>query len=208
MTQNRVGIINYGLGNIQSLSNALHFIGMDSLIISEPNQISECSHLILPGVGSFKVAMHALDQNNLTSPLLDALNSGTPTLAICLGMQLLFQRSVEGGITNGLGFVPGEVSQLKVGNETKVPHTQWNRLYYHGNCKISKQILENPLYYFTHSYAIYDAPHSKLDEFSLTEYGGSKFLSYAKVDNVMMCQFHPENSRENGLKLLKIFAGA
>jgi len=208
MTQNRVGIIHYGLGNIQSLSNALHFIGVDSLIVSEPNQISDCSHLILPGVGSFKIAMRALDENNLTSPLLGALNSGIPTLAICLGMQLLFERSTEGGVTNGLGFVSGEVSQLKVVDGTKVPHTQWNKLCYHGDNKKSKLILEDSLYYFTHSYAIYGAPYSKLDEFSLTEYGGGKFLSYAKVDNVMMCQFHPENSRENGLKLLTTFAGA
>lgn len=207
MKSNRVGIVNYGLGNIQSLSNAMQFIGVDNFIVTDPEHFSDCSHLILPGVGSYKAAMNSLDERKLKSPLLDAVNCNTPVLGICLGMQLLFDQSVEGGVTKGLGIICGEASALDVTPEFKVPQTQWNKLEYHGHDQTLNSALNNKFFYFSHSYAVYNSVLTQLDEYALTHYGGSSFLSYAKSGNLQTMQFHPENSGKNGLSLLRSFIG-
>lgn len=158
-----VGIINYGAGNLRSLSNALTHLGIDWTITSDPKELQTCSHLILPGVGSFRFGMTQLHALGLYDYL---KNTDQPILGICLGMQLLAEEGEEGGQTKGLGLLQGKVKKLKE------PHVGWD---YWG--------LQT--YYFTHHYAIKDAPWA------------------IQQDRLWACQFHPEKSQQNGLNFLQ-----
>lgn len=207
MSKKLIGIVDYGLGNIQSLKNALNFFSCDWLLISEEKYMNKCSHLILPGVGAFGSAMSSLKTKNLISPLLNSLDTGKPTMGICLGMQLLFEESCEGGLFKGLGILKGQVEDIKLNDRAKSPHTQWNRVDFHRDGERDISMVSENFYYFTHSYAVYDVGLNEFDEKGFSEYGGRNFLSYARAKNLFLTQFHPENSGENGLKLLNKFLG-
>ncbi|CBW25280.1 Imidazole glycerol phosphate synthase subunit hisH [Halobacteriovorax marinus SJ] len=194
-----LGVIEYGAGNIRSVLNALDFLGIESLVINNCEDFDKASHLILPGVGAFGHGMHELQRLGFVNKILDHVNNKKPLLGICLGMQLLFEKSYEQGEFEGLGILKGEVLPFsKVIDDLRVPHVGWNE------CKQSKDshFNVNESYYFTHSY--YCAPSNQEDILSSTEYG-VEFTSSVLSDNVLGFQFHPEKSHHDGLMLLKKF---
>lgn len=195
-----ITIIDYGMGNLRSVQKACEFLGEKAEITSDPQDIKTASKLILPGVGAFGDAMKHLAQRGLTRPIKEKANSGTPLLGICLGMQLLFDRSFEHGETEGLKLVPGEVVEFVLPS-LKVPHMGWNALH----------ARQNPLFdagddqyvYFVHSFYASDVPEENV--IATSDYG-INFVAAVQKDNVFGLQFHPEKSGEAGLSMLKRFA--
>ncbi len=204
-----IAIIDLGLGNLFSLSNAFHKITSKTIkIIDNSYLLKNCeekiSHLILPGVGSFPAAMKKIKENNWQSELLKFKNKKKPILGICLGMQLFFEKSFENNIqTKGLNFIEGVVEKLIVNNCEKIPHTGWNNLIEVKNDIILENVNLNADFYFTHSF--YCNVRNENEIVAFTDYG-HKFPSLIKKDNIFGCQFHPEKSSDNGIKILKNFS--
>lgn len=203
-----IGIIDLGLGNLFSLINALDRITskkikiINNFLLLESFE-KEISHLILPGVGSFPAAMKKIKENNWYLELLKFKNKKKPILGICLGMQLLFEKSFENNInTEGLNFIEGSVEKLIVNNFQKIPHTGWNNLVENKNDKILKKVKLNADFYFTHSF--YCNVRNKNEIIAFTDYA-NKFPSLIRKDNIYGCQFHPEKSSDNGKKILENF---
>ena len=202
-----LGIIDYGMGNIFSLMNATKTLDIKSTIISKPEKLNKCDAIILPGVGAFGDAMNRLKSNNFVEAIDEFKNTGKYILGICLGMQLLTDKSFEFGEHNGLGLVEGScIRFLKDNSDSKViiPHTMWN------NINLSKKDIEifanipnNAYMYFTHSY--FTQSISKKEVISWTTYAGIDFCSAFQKDNIIGFQFHPEKSGEQGLNLLNNF---
>ena len=208
MKTTNIGIINYGLGNIFSLMNACNHLGFKSFIIQKPTDFTKASHLILPGVGAYSAASLALDEAKMKIPLSEAINNDIPTLGICLGMQLMFKASLEGGLHSGLGFISENIEKLDPIERSKVPHVQWNSVQYFGDDeKKNRALIHANYFYFTHSYASINFTHENLNDYGLTHYGGQTFMSYARKGNITMTQFHPEKSGIVGLKFLENFIG-
>ena len=194
--RNIIGVVNYGIaGNIHSIEKAIKKAGGETLIINDVEQFNQIDKLVLPGVGSFADAMQELKSHGF----LEALQNNTkPILGICLGMQILSTIGFEYGKTKGLDFIQAEVRPILV--DAKVPHVGFN------NIEVIKKNnildgLENDKFYFMHSYEVVNFT----DIASLTQYAGHKFVSSIKKDNVYGVQFHPEKSREPGIKLFKNF---
>lgn len=195
-------IIDYGVGNLFSLSSSLLAIGEESLITSDAAVIEKAERIILPGVGAFSDAMQKLRASGLIEALVRAKEKGTPILGICLGMQLLFEKSFEYGKHEGLGFLPGEVKKIPVTGDLKIPHMGWNALSFGENKHpLFRYLAEGDYVYFVHSYAAVNCAPCVI---ATTEYGGTVTAAVAK-DNVMGCQFHPEKSGKVGLAILKAF---
>lgn len=194
-------ILDYGVGNLFSLRSSFAVIGEESVITSDGAVIESADRIILPGVGAFKDAMEKLKASGLVSSLKKAAEKGTPILGICLGMQLLFEKSYEYGEHEGLGFLSGVVKPIPA-KGLKIPHMGWNALSF-GKSKhpLFKYLSEGDYVYFVHSYAAVDCDDSVI---ALTEYGAPVTAAVAK-GNVMGCQFHPEKSGDVGLKILKAF---
>ena len=194
-------ILDYGVGNLFSLSSSLAAIGEESEITSDPAVIAEADRIILPGVGAFKDAMEKLRSSGLIAPLKEAAARGIPILGICLGMQLLFDKSFEYGEHEGLGMISGEVRPIPA-EGLKIPHMGWNALSFGENKHpLFAQLKEGDHVYFVHSYAAVKCEQSVI---ALTEYGAPVTAAVAK-GNVMGCQFHPEKSGEVGLRILRAF---
>lgn len=197
-----IAIIDYGMGNLRSVSKAFERLGYTVNVTREPRVIADASHVVLPGVGAFPDCMRNLEQMGLVDPIRQALSSGKPFLGICLGLQLLFTESEEFGLHKGLGWIRGRVVRFKT-NGLKVPHMGWNSL----NMKKPTPVLEglpaDAMVYFVHSY--YVAPEDPSLIATTTEYG-MPFASSITVGNVFACQFHPEKSQAVGLMLLRNFA--
>lgn len=197
-----IAIIDYGMGNLRSVSKAFERLGYTVNVTREPRLIADASHVVLPGVGAFPDCMRNLEQMGLVDPIRQALSSGKPFLGICLGLQLLFTESEEFGLHKGLGWIRGRVVRFKT-NGLKVPHMGWNSL----NMKKPTPVLEglpaDAMVYFVHSY--YVAPDDPSLIATTTEYG-MPFASSITVGNVFACQFHPEKSQTVGLMLLRNFA--
>ncbi len=193
-------IIDYGMGNLRSVQKACEFLGFSAEISSDPETIQNASQLILPGVGAFGDAMKHLSERGLVGIIREKANGGTPFLGICLGMQLLFDRSLEYGETEGLKLVPGDVVEFVLPG-LKVPHMGWNSL----NAR------KNPLFdagndqfvYFVHSYYAAGVPDENV--IATSDYG-INFVAAVQKDNVFGLQFHPEKSGDVGLGMLKRFA--
>ena len=201
-----IAIIDYGVGNLFSLSSSFKSIGADTVVTGDPEIIRKAEKLILPGVGAFRDAAEKLRKSGLDKVIIEETAKGKPLLGICLGMQMLFEKSFEYGEYEGLGLIPGSVVPMKgvVPDELKVPHIGWNGLVFpeeKPKSKIFKYLNEGDHMYFVHSYYATDC-----DEFvsSKTEYGALLTAS-AEKDNVYGVQFHPEKSGETGLKILKAF---
>ena len=201
-----IAIIDYGVGNLFSLSSSFKSIGADTVITGDPEIIRKAEKLILPGVGAFRDAAEKLRKSGLDKVIIEETAKGKPLLGICLGMQMLFEKSFEYGEYEGLGLIPGSVVPMKgvVPDELKVPHIGWNGLVFpeeKPKSKIFKYLNEGDHMYFVHSYYATDC-----DEFvsSKTEYGALLTAS-AEKDNVYGVQFHPEKSGEKGLSILKAF---
>lgn len=201
-----IAIIDYGVGNLYSLSSSFKSIGADTLVTGDPEIIRSAEKLILPGVGAFRDAAEKLRATGLDKIIIEETSKGKPLLGICLGMQMLFEKSFEYGEYEGLGLIPGSVVPMKgvVPDDLKVPHIGWNGLIFPESkekSKIFKYLKEGDHMYFVHSYFAADC-----DDFvsSRTEYGALLTAS-AEKDNVFGVQFHPEKSGEKGLSILKAF---
>lgn len=198
-----IGIINYGVGNLNSVFNAFERIGYDAQIIESPPQARECSHLILPGVGSFSSGMTALNKRSWLVELKAFAQSGKPLLGICLGMQLLFEQSEEHGLHQGLGFLPGKVEPLKSDGTLRIPHVGWNNLVQINKHPVVGGVKSSVDFYFVHSY--HCIPSDPNHILMTCDYGGS-FVAGVKCKNIVGLQFHPEKSQPAGLRVLENFA--
>ncbi len=201
-----IAIIDYGVGNLFSLTSSFKSIGADTVVTGDPEIIKKAEKLILPGVGAFRDAAEKLKASGLDRVILEEASKGKPLLGICLGMQMLFEKSFEYGEYEGLGLIPGSVVPMKpvIPEDLKVPHIGWNGLIFpkeKQKSKIFKYLNEGDHMYFVHSYFATDC-----DDFvsSETEYGAMLTAS-AEKGNVYGVQFHPEKSGEKGLSILKAF---
>lgn len=195
---NIIGLINYGVaGNIHSIKKALEKAGGKVKIVNTIQELDSVDKIVIPGVGSFKDAMAELEKEELLEPLKIAIKT-KPTLGICLGMQLLSTLGFEYGKTKGLGVISAEVKPMIV--DAKVPHMGFNKI---DVVKPNKLLngLENEEFYFMHSYEVTNYTNIV----ALTDYAGHKFVSSIELDNIYGVQFHPEKSREAGIKLFKNF---
>lgn len=199
----KVGIINYGSGNITSVQNAIkYYENIDVSIVSEADEMRLYDKLILPGVGAFKPAIDKMKEKSLDKGLEEYIKSGNYLLGICLGMQLLASKSFEHGEHNGLGFIEGEIKSFSdLDLDIRVPHMGWNSIDYKEH-KLFASIENKSDFYFVHSY--YFNPKEEKNILAYTKYG-VEFASMVQNDNVLGAQFHPEKSQESGLTILKNF---
>ena len=196
-------IIDYGVGNLFSLKSSLDSIGAETVISGDIDVIKKASKIILPGVGAFCDAVKKLKDSCLFDLIIEEANNKKPILGICLGMQMLFEKSFENGEYEGLGLIKGEVRPIKeiIPEDYKVPQIGWNYLKFNNEKHpLFKYIKEEDYVYFVHSY--YGAFCDSV--IAYTEYGAPITAAVAK-DNVMGCQFHPEKSGDVGLNILKAF---
>lgn len=199
----KVGIINYGMGNLYSVSSTVKYLGVtDVEYVLTPDVLTHCDKIILPGVGSFKKAMDQLSDTGLGQGVIEyAKTLHRPVLGICLGMQLLTNSSTESGFTEGLSLIDGHVEKFQDGN-VRIPHVGFNDISFSKESILFKNFdLENPDFYFTHSYRVCSI-NDALSAFC--NYGG-EFIAAFEKDNIFGTQFHPELSQFNGLKILKNF---
>lgn len=199
-------IIDYGVGNLFSLKSSLSYIGVEACVSGDADIIKSADRIILPGVGAFGDAAAKLLKNGLDELVKAYVRSGKPLLGICLGMQLLFDRSFEFEITDGLGLISGEVKSIQqvIPKGYKIPHIGWNSLNFSETGKSSplfKYVGEGDYVYFVHSFAAMDCEDSLL---ASSKYG-VPLTAAVSSGNVFGCQFHPEKSGEVGLKILKAF---
>ena len=199
-----LAIVDYGVGNLYSLASSLKAIGVEHVIADDPQLLREVSHIILPGVGAFEDAARKLSQSGMREALLEEVKKGKPLLGICLGMQMLFDISLEYGEHEGLGLIPGTVSPIagRIPEDYKIPHIGWNALLFRNPCPLFRYIKDGDHVYFVHSY---HAEGCEENTIAQTEYGGLLTAAVAR-GNVYGCQFHPEKSGETGLKILRAFA--
>lgn len=200
-----IAVIDYGMGNLRSVQKALQVVGAKAKVTSDPKELKKCGKLVFPGVGSFGEAMKELKRHKLTGAIKDAIAEGKPFLGLCLGLQLLFEKSEEAPGVKGLSILKGEVKRFRSAG-LKVPHMGWNDI-----ARSPLPVTRYPILsgvpcgsymYFVHSY--YVKPKDIKIVLTTTDYG-IKFVSSICKDNIYGFQFHPEKSQELGLKILKNF---
>ncbi len=197
-----IAIIDYGAGNIQSVSKALRHIGCDCFITNKKEDILSADGAVLPGVGSFGDTVDSLNKLDIKETVIEFINSGKPFLGICLGLQLLFPGSDESKGAEGLGIFDGAITKIPNGEGLKIPHMGWNSLTVKKGSRLFEGIEENPYVYFVHSYFLNAADKNIVA--AQTEYGVTIDAAVER-GNVFATQFHPEKSGEVGLKILKNF---
>lgn len=197
-----VAIIDYDAGNIKSVEKAIQFLGEEAIITRNPDEILSASHVILPGVGAFGDAMEKLHKYGLISVIHEVVKRDIPFLGVCLGLQLMFDRSEETPGVEGLSILKGEIKRIPDKEDLKIPHIGWNSLKYPNVGRLYKDIPEDSYVYFVHSYYL-DAEEKDI-VVATTEYGTNIHASVEK-GNVFACQFHPEKSSTVGLKILENF---
>ncbi|MDE6201961.1 MAG: imidazole glycerol phosphate synthase subunit HisH [Lachnospiraceae bacterium] len=197
-------IIDYDAGNIKSVEKALLKLGEEAVITRDREVILHADRVILPGVGSFGDAMAKIRAYGLEEVIREVVQKGIPFLGICLGLQLLFEKSEECGNVKGLGILPGEILRIPDKPGIKIPHIGWNSLTFPSHGRLFVGIPEESYVYFVHSYYL-KAGDAKIVT-AVSEYGTLIHASVEK-DNVFACQFHPEKSSKVGLKILKNFVG-
>ena len=197
------GLIDYGVGNLFSLRSSLSMIGEECAVTGEPEELSRFDRLILPGVGAFGDAADKLRSTGLFDAVSEYAATGRPLMGICLGMQLLFEKSLEYGEHRGLGLIPGKVTPIEKDIEPglKIPHIGWNALSFKKSSPIFRELKDGEFVYFVHSY---HATECEGYVSAVTEYGGT-LTAAAERENVFGCQFHPEKSGGTGLKILRAF---
>ena len=198
-----IAIIDYDAGNLKSVEKALLALGEDVLVTRDREKLLAADKVILPGVGNFGDAMEKLKSYGLVSVIHELAEMGKPFLGICLGLQLLFERSDEAPGVEGLGILKGEIVRIPDGEELKVPHIGWNSLHLQNDGRLFRNLPEEPYVYFVHSYYL-KAEDPEIVK-ATTEYGVTIDAS-VEQGNVFACQFHPEKSSRVGLKILGNFA--
>lgn len=198
-----IAIIDYGAGNIQSVSKALAHIGCEAFITRDKDKILKADGAVLPGVGSFGDTMDTMTEYGIKDTVIEYTKSGKPFLGICLGLQLLFPKSEESPEAEGLGIFDGSITKIPSGEGLKIPHIGWNSLDIKKSDGLFKGIGKNPYVYFVHSYFLNASDKSIVS--AQTEYGVTIDAAVEK-GNVYATQFHPEKSGETGLKILRNFA--
>ena len=195
-----IAIINYGVGNLLNLKNALDFQGLPGEIVNNPSALEKASHVILPGVGAFRPAMEHLQESGMIPAIQAHVAAGKPFLGICVGMQLLFDEGEEDGRYEGLGLIKGRVVRFK--HDLKIPQIGWNQVHFQRSDPLLDQVDNGSYFYFVHSYhAELDRPENGLGH---TEYGIT-FPAIVRKDNIWGAQFHPEKSQNAGLRILANF---
>jgi len=201
-----IAVIDYGVGNLFSLLSSLNYVGLDTKLTNNIEEIKNAKGIILPGVGAFRDAIGNLEKYGLKEILINEAKNGKPFLGICLGMQMLFEKSYEYGEYEGLGLINGIVEEIKKyipeNSDLKIPHMGWNSLIINDSFKddkILKDVNDNEYVYYVHSY------FAKTDMKNIVAYSeyGTKIPGIVKNENVYGMQFHPEKSGDTGLKLLK-----
>ncbi|MDD5292498.1 MAG: imidazole glycerol phosphate synthase subunit HisH [Candidatus Omnitrophica bacterium] len=194
-----IGIIDYGMGNLQSVLNAFLSLGKRAKIISKPAQLKGISYCVLPGVGAFGDAMAILDKSGMSEAIREYASSGKPFMGICLGLQLLFESSEESPKAKGLNIIKGRVVKFK--GDVKIPHIGWNQLKIKTKSPIFKGIKDGSFVYFCHSYYVQPKEKVVIGETNYTK----NYASVIGKGNVFGIQFHPEKSQSIGLKILENF---
>lgn len=199
-----IGIVDYGMGNLLSVFNAIEMVGGEARICSNPTEIRQVDRIILPGVGAFRDCMANLTHKGFLEALNDAvLNKGKPILGICLGMQVMARRGFEGGEYTGLCWFDADVVRLQPDDKTfRVPHIGWNEVQFQEGSQLFSNLPNNPDLYFIHSY--YMKCNDQNDVEAICDYGGI-FTAAVKKKNIFATQFHPEKSQDYGLKILENF---
>jgi glutamine amidotransferase len=203
----RIAVVDYGMGNRRSVVKALEHVGAEVSLTGDLPSIADADGLVVPGVGAFRAAMASLRAAGLDEAIADAAGRDVPVLGICLGMQLLFERSYELGVTDGLGLIGGEVTRLEIGNPPalRVPHIGWNEVSFERASPLTAGLpQEGTAFYHVHSFAV--RPYDRADVVGTTEYG-ERFATIVGSGNVLGTQFHPEKSSVHGLQLLSNFVG-
>ena len=200
--EHMIAIIDYDAGNIKSVEKAMHLLGQEVVVTRDRESILKADKVILPGVGAFGDAMSKIRQYNLEEVIHEVVEKGTPFLGICLGLQLLFERSDETPGVEGLHLLDGTIRRIPAAPGLKIPHIGWNDLTFPNKGRLFRGIEEHSYVYFVHSFYLEAADSSIVT--ATTEYGARIHASVEK-DNIFACQFHPEKSSRIGLKILQNF---
>lgn len=202
-----IGILDYGVGNVRAFLNIYESLEIPAMAVQQNNDISKCSKYILPGVGHFDYAMNKFDESGLREEIEKrVLLDKAPILGICVGMQMLANGSDEGS-ERGLGWIPGKVARFdtaSICHKPYLPHMGWNNITVCKHIPLVLGLNSSSLFYFLHSY--YFIPQVEDDRILSTRYGENNFTSLVSRENIFGCQFHPEKSHENGIRLLENFS--
>ena len=201
----KISILDYGLGNIHSISNAIKTIGGHCELVSKPEDVVKAERLIVPGVGAFGDGANRIIDIGLSQAIDELKAAGVPIMGICLGMQLLFSSSEESEGAEGLDYIDGKVKHFPDYNNYKIPQIQWNRVKKFSSSRLLAGLPDSSYFYFLHSY--YVEPKESQCCFGVTEYSGLTYCSVVEQENIVGTQFHPEKSGESGLKVLENFIG-
>lgn len=206
----KIAIIDYGMGNLKSVQKAFKTLDLNAIITSSKEEIKSSDKIVLPGVGAFRDAIKELNESGLSETIKEVVKEGKPLLGICLGMQLLFDKSYEYGEYEGLKILPGEIvkfkeeeMQLVDGAHLKIPHMGWNNLSIHKEGPLFTGIKNQSCVYFVHSYYL----QTTADIISATTDYGMEIAVAAQKDNIFATQFHPEKSGQVGMQILRNFGG-
>ena len=197
-----IGIIDYDAGNIKSVEKALHYLGEQTVVSRDPQVLLHADKVILPGVGSFGDAMNNLNKFGLVPVIRQIADQKTPFLGICLGLQLMFEKSDETPGVQGLALLPGEIVRIPDDGKLKVPHIGWNSLHFPKENRLFQGMEEDSYVYFVHSYYL---KAGNIDDVAATTEYGTLIHAAVEHGNIFACQFHPEKSSEVGLHILKNF---
>ena len=200
-----IAIIDYGMGNLRSVQKAIEAVGSKALITSDPDQVRHASKVVLPGVGAFADAMAELRRTGLDEAFIEAVHQGKSCLGVCLGLQLLFDLSLEDGQHSGLGLIRGQVIRFTTQTGLKVPHMGWNTLQIRRPAPLLAGFVASPSVYFVHSY--FAQPEDPEVVAAVADYPGP-FAAVIWQDNLTACQFHPEKSQQVGLAMYANFVAS